>query len=608
MFLRRFDRRKDGKVHSYWALVESYRTGKGSRQRVVAYLGELKPDEQSGWAKLGRDLDGKPPPSPTLFDPPPDDSPENDGVVRVDLRGVRMERLRSFGDVWLALGLWRLLELDVLLDQQMPVGREDVPWAKVAAILTIARFCQPRSELHIETTWYRGTALDDLLNVPIEKVHTDRLYDGLDELLPLKETLEKHLRNRVGELFRPNQELLIYDVTSTYFEGQCASNEMAKRGHSRDHRPDCPQVCIGLVVSEDGLPLGYEVFEGNRHDSKTLKTIVDAMEAKYGRSQRIWVLDRGMVSEPNLQMLRERGGRYIVGTPKAMLRRFEQHLVEQDWTQVQDGVEVKKIASEDGAEMFVLARSRDRRAKEQAMHAKFVKRMEDGLKKLEQAIASGRLKNESDAQRRLGRLLQQNSRAAQAFTVTIAPLPQTPSETPSEAPSEAKSKARLSITWQKNDAWVRFAEHSEGCYLLRTNVTDLEPAALWKQYIQLTEAEWAFRISKDELRLRPIWHQKKDRVLGHILVCFLAYVLWKTLSHWTNRSGLGDAPRPLLDEMAKIRSGDVILPTKTEAGAPSHTIRLRCVTEPDAAQKVLLNRLGLSLPRRLRPTPPAIEM
>jgi len=273
-----------------------------------------------------------------LFDPPVDETADPDDTVWVELRGVRMERMRSFGDVWLALGLWRLLELDVLLDRLMPRGREDVAWPLVAAILTIARFCRPRSEHYIETTWYRGTALDDLLGVPIEKVHTDRLYDGMDELLAFKEELEKHLRGRVGELFRPNQELLIYDVTSTYFEGQCAANPMAKRGHSRDHRPDCPQVCIGLVVSEDGLPLGYEVFEGNRHDSKTLKTIVDAMEQKYGRSQRIWVLDRGMVSEPNLQMLRERDGRYIVGTPKAMLRRFEQHLLEGDWTAVEEGV------------------------------------------------------------------------------------------------------------------------------------------------------------------------------------------------------------------------------------------------------------------------------
>jgi transposase len=596
MFLRRYDRRKDGKVHSYWALVESYRTGKGSRQRVIAYLGELKPGEESGWAKLGRDLDGKAPPSPTLFDPPADESTNNDDTVRVELRGVRMERLRSFGDVWLALGLWRLLELDVLLDRLMPAGREDVPWPLVAALLTIARFCRPRSELHIETTWYRGTALDDLLGVPIEKVHTDRLYGGMDELLPLKEELEKHLRGRVGELFRPNQELLIYDVTSTYFEGQCAANPKAKRGHSRDHRPDCPQVCIGLVVTEDGLPLGYEVFEGNRHDSKTLETIVAAMEKKYGKSQRIWVLDRGMISEPNLQMLRDREGRYIVGTPKAMLRRFEQHLLESDWTTVQEGVEVKKIASDDGQEMFVLARSHDRRAKEQAIHAKFVTRLEEGLTRLQAAIASGRLKKEADAQRRLGRLLQQNSRAAQAFQVTIKTLP------------EPVGKARLSISWEKDAAWLRYAELSEGCYLLRTNVTDLEPAALWKQYIQLTEAEWAFRISKDELRLRPIWHQKEGRVLGHILVCFLAYVLWKSLSHWMRRSGLGDAPRPLLEEMAKIRSGDVVLPTKTAAGAAGPTVRLRCVTEPDPAQKVLLNRLGLTLPRRLRPTPPDTEM
>jgi transposase len=596
MFLRRFDRRKDGKVHSYWALVESYRTGKGSRQRIVAYLGELKPGEESGWAKLGRDLDGKAPPSPTLFDPPADDTTNKDDTVLVELRGVRMERLRSFGDVWLALGLWRLLELDVLLDRLLPAGREDVAWPMVAAILTIARFCQPQSELHIETTWYRGTALDDLLGVPIEKVHTDRLYGGMDQLLPFKEELEKHLRGRVGELFRPDQELLIYDVTSTYFEGQCAANPKAKRGHSRDHRPDCPQVCIGLVVTEDGLPLGYEVFEGNRHDSKTLETIVNAMEEKYGQSQRIWVLDRGMISEPNLQMLRAREGRYIVGTPKAMLRRFEQHLLDGAWTTVQEGVEVKKIASDDGQEMFVLARSRERRAKEQAIHAKFVTRMEEGLNRLKGAIASGRLKKEADAQRRLGRLFQQNSRAAQAFKVTIKTLP------------EPDGKVRLSISWERDAAWLRYAELSEGCYLLRTNVTDLEPAALWKQYIQLTEAEWAFRISKDELGLRPIWHQKEDRVLGHILVCFLAYVLWKSLSHWMRRSGLGDAPRPLLEEMAKIRSGDVVLPTKTAAGATGPIVRLRCVTEPDPAQKVLLNRLGLPLPRRLRSTPPETEM
>lgn len=594
MFLRRFQRRKNGKVHTYFALVESYRTAKGSRQRIVNYLGELQPGEESGWAKLGRGLDGKPPPAPTLFDVPADDS--DDETVWVDLRGIRLERSRAFGDVWLALGLWRLLELDELLTKLLPAGREEVPWATVAAILAIARFCRPRSELHIETTWYRDTALDDLLDVPSAKVHTDRLYAGMDQVLPLKEAIEKHLRGRVGELFAPSQELLIYDVTSTYFEGQCEQNPRAKRGHSRDHRPDCLQVCIGLVVTEEGLPLGYEVFEGNRHDSTTLKTIVDAMERKYGKSQRIWVLDRGIVSEENLKMLRERDGRYIVGTPKATLRRFEQHLLDQDWTEVQPGVDVKKVVGDTDQEIYVLARSRDRRAKEQAMHAKFVKRVEEGLQALQKSIAAGRLKKEADAQRRLGRLLQKNSRAARAFQVKIETL------------TAPEGKARLRITWQKDPEWTRYADLSEGCYLLRTNVTDLEPAALWKQYIQLTEAEWAFRISKEELRLRPVWHQKDDRVRGHILVCFLAYVMWKTLAQWMRQSGLGDAPRSLLDELAKIKSGDVVLPTKSTTGDTGRVVRLRCVTEPDAAQKLLLDRLGLRLPRRLRQRTPVVEM
>jgi transposase len=601
MFLRRFCRKKQGKVHVYWALVESYRTAKGSRQRLVAYLGELQEGETSGWAKLGRQLDGKPPPAPSLFDPPARENTESadpvlDAEVRVQLRGVRMERLRAFGDVWLALGLWRMLELDKLLAGLLPDGREDVPWAQTAAILACARFCRPQSELHIEQMWYRGTALDDLLEVPADKVHTDRLYAGLDRLLPHKEAIEKHLRGRLGELFAPRQDLLIYDVTSTYFEGEAKKNPMAKRGYSRDQRPDCVQVCIGLVVSEEGLPLGYEVFDGNRVDVTTLETIVVAMERKYGRSQRIWVLDRGIVSAANLKMLRDRGGRYIVGTPKAMLRKFEQHLTEQDWTQVREGVEVKRIASDDGQELFVLARSADRKAKEQAMHERFVVRLEQGLERLKRAAESGRLRDAGRANVRLGRLLEKNWRASQAFTVTIAPL----------APPQGK--AHLTVTWQKNADWARSAAAAEGCYLLRTNLLDVDPATLWKQYIQLTEAEWAFRITKDELVLRPIWHQKKDRVLAHILVCFLAYVMWKTLSQWMRASGLGDAPRPLLEELAKIQSGDVVLPTRRAEGGAGPTVRLRCVTEPDAEQKLLLGRLGVTLPRRLRYEVPAIEM
>jgi transposase len=596
MFLRRCVRRKNGKPHTYWALVESYRTARGSRQRLVAYLGELQRTEQSGWAQLGRKLSGKQRPQGSLFDPPHYDDPaDGEEPVLVRLKGVALDRLRDFGDVWLAYGLWRLLELDKLLDGLIPRGREEVPWAMVAAILTVARFCKPQSELHIEGTWYRQTALDDLLNVPEGKVNTDRLYAGLDMLLPCKEALEKHLRQRLGDLFDLQYDLLLYDVTSTYFEGACAANPLAKRGYSRDGRPQCLQVCIGLVVTPEGIPLGYEVFPGNRHDSKTVEEIVLAMEKKYGRARRVWVMDRGMVSEDNLEFLRSREGQYIVGTPKAMLRRFEEHLLDKGWHEVQEGVEVKLVPGPDGTETFVLARSADRRKKEEAMHRRFVERFETALVRMQAQADSGRLKDLAVANRRLGRLAQRNWRASGAFDVTIRRR-------------RGRGKARLKISWKRDTRWNEWAALSEGCYLLRTNLTETDPATLWKRYIQLTEAEWAFRISKDELEIRPIWHHTEERVLAHILVCFLAYVLWKTLAGWMHRAGLGDAPRTLLEELAKIKSGDVLLPTVSKNGQPNKTIRLRCVTEPDAGQKVLLHRLGIQLPRRLRRLDEIVKM
>jgi transposase len=458
----------------------------------------------------------------------------------------------------------------------------------VAAILTIARFCEPSSELHIEDTWYRRTALEDLLGVAVEKVHTDRLYAGLDQLLPHKAAIERHLKERLGDLFDLHYDLLLYDITSTYFEGACARNPLARRGYSRDSRPDCLQVLIGLVVTEDGLPLGYEVFSGNRNDSTTIEEIVDAMEAKYGRAQRVWVMDRGMVSEDNLALLRAHRASYIVGTPKCQLRHFEQHLLARGWQEVQEGVEVKLVPGPDGEETFVLARSADRRAKEHAMHERCLTRLEAGLQKLQAAAQSGRLKDAGVANRRLGRLLQQHWRAGGAFDVQIEPR------------KDPQGRSQLTVTWQRNPRWGEWARLSEGCYLLRSNLTETDPRTLWKRYIQLTEAEWAFRITKDELEIRPIWHQKQERVEAHILVCFLAYVLWKTLAGWMHRAGLGDAPRTLVEEFARIKSGDVVLPTVADGNQPARTLRLRCVTEPDAAQKALLSRLGLNLPRRLR--------
>jgi hypothetical protein len=304
-----------------------------------------------------------------------------------------------------------------------------------------------------------------------------------------------------------------------------------------------------------------------------------------------------------------------VGTPKASLRKFEAHLVAQDWEQVEAGVEVKLVRSPDGQETFILARSEERRQKEKAIHERFLERMETGLKKLQVAMESGRLRDEGQAQRRLGRLQGENSRAAKAFEVKLerlpaGDLPDSPPEAAEiasnqEPPPRQKPKKRrnnqptLQITWQRNQAWSEWARLSEGCYLLRSNLNETDPKMLWKHYIQLTDAEWAFRITKDELVLRPIWHQKKDRVKAHILVCFLAYVIWKTLANWMRRSGLGDAPRSVLNELSKIKSSDVVLPVITDPQQPAQQVRLRCVTEPDPDQQLFLHRLGISLPKRL---------
>lgn len=623
-----FRRKKNGKTHAYWALVESHRTPRGSRQRVVSYLGELQESEKSGWAQLSERLNGQGNASATrtekqllLFEPPEcvDEAESFFGSkgALVDLKGVRLDRPRDFGVVWMAWGLWRLLELDELLQREMNVGREEVSWSTVAAILASARFCEPSSELHIETTWYRGTALDDFLGVPPEKVHTDRLYAGLDQLLPHKEAIETHLKRRLGELFELDYELMLYDVTSTYFEGQCKRNPLAKHGYSRDKRPDCLQVCIALVVTTDGIPLGYEVFAGNRHDSTTVEEIVETIEKKHGHANRIWVMDRGMVSEENLKFVRRRDGRYIVGTPKASLRKFEAELLDKDWSEVEPGVEVKLVPLQDGGETFILARSAERRAKEKAIHERFVRRLETGLVKLRNAVESGRLRDLATAERRLGRLQGEHSRAAKAFVVVIEPIAAKQSDAQSNDPQHSaadakqpeerspKKKAKgkkqptLRVAWSRNEQWDQWAQLSEGCYLLRTNLNDAEPKTLWKQYIQLTDAEWAFRISKHELVLRPIWHHKEDRVKAHILVCFLAYAMWKTLAQWMRRSGLGDAPRTVLDELAKIKSADVVLPVMRPDGSAQQTIRLRCVTEPDQDQKTLLHRLGVRLPKRL---------
>jgi transposase len=448
----------------------------------------------------------------------------------------------------------------------------------MAAVLAICRLCHPSSELDIAERYYGRTAMPELLGIPIDKVNEQRLYRALDKLLPQKESLEKHLKSRLGNLFGLDYDLLLYDVTSTYFEGECKANPKAQRGHSRDKRPDCKQVCIGLVVSKCGMPLGYEVFAGNRNDVKTWQEIVTTMEARYGKADRIWCGDRGMMSQANIEFMESENRRYIIGASKSTLKKFERELLEEGWRAIRDGLEVKLCPSpEGGQETYILCRSRDRREKEKAMHERFEKRIDEALEKV-QASCQKRKWKKDVIDRRIGRIMAQNSRAAKLFEVEVKQIGD-----------------NTVVSWTKNKTWRDWAALNEGCYLLRTNVTDWSAEDLWQAYIQLTEAEAAFRIHKSDLRVRPVWHQKEDRVEAHILVCFLAYVLWKTLHQMAKAAGLGDEPRRIFDELGEISLVDVVLPTRK-----GPEIRRRCIRRPTDHQAILLDRLGLTLPRQIK--------
>jgi transposase len=584
MYLRPHRRKKGEHTYEYWTLVESVRTTAGPRQKTVATIGKLPGlDEETrvGWEHIGGILNGRLHQRDFLeieLEPP--------AWATVDTSRMWVDRLRHFGEVYLGLALWRRLKLDAFFDEAMAPGHEEIPWAVMACILTLARFCAPSSELHIAESWYGKTALEDLLGVAPEKVNDDRLYRALDALLPHKDALFGHFQKVYGELFGTTFDILLYDITSTYFEGQAAGNPQAKRGYSRDSRSDCVQVCIALVVTPEGLPLAYEVFDGNRTDVTTVDEIVEMMRLKYGHERRTWVMDRGMVSEDNLEMLRDAKASYLVGTPKSLLKQFERGLLKHDWEQVEPEVEVKLCPSpEGGNETFVLCRSRGRIEKERAMREKQRVSLEAKLNKLKERIDADtrRLRNRSTAERRVGRLFQQYSRAARFFDVDIDEQ---------DDPSH-KSGKPLAMTIAQKDENREWAELSDGCYLLRTNLKSQDPKQLWKTYIGLTQIEDSFRISKHDLGLRPLYHQKEDRTQAHILVCFLALVMWRTLQQWMEGAGLGTAPRKLLEEMAEVRSLDVMLPTGNGT-----ELRLRTVSKPEERLAILLQKLDLPLPNK----------
>jgi transposase len=595
MFLRPHQRTKDGKDHIYWSLVETVRTVDGPRQRTLCYLGELNGSAQARWLKSVEVFNEQGEVEQLKLFPShievPDDDPQ---VARVLVNRVRLERTRQFGGCFLGWELWKRLGLDVFFEQALDEEAAEVPWSRVAAVLAINRLCAPGSELAIEERWYPSTALDDLLEIEEGKINDTRLYRCLDRILPHKTKIEQHLKQRYGELFGAEFDVLLYDLTSTYVEGGAEKNPLMSRGYSRDHRPDCEQMVIALIVNREGFPFSYETFDGNRADVSTMESILRMVERKYGKARRIWVMDRGIVSEENLVAIRKRGGQYLVGTPRRQMKRFEAELLKDDWTQVRADVEVKQIAIPQGEETYILCRTGGRKEKEKAIRKRFSLGMEKALQALEKSIASGRLKDRYKMERRLGRIQARHPQVNDLFEVTLR-------ETP----------AGVRLLWEMKKDKLAWRDLREGAYMLRTNLQADSAEQMWSMYMQLTEAEASFRALKSELSIRPLFHQKEPRVKAHVLVAFLGYALWVTLKHLLQRrpaigpqpsaDGVDNtqpfSPMKALALLSTLQSADIVLPT-----TDGREIRLRRITEPTAEQKSLLHWLGLSLPERLKST------
>src|SRR6202789_4050574 len=593
MFLRPNYRTKDGKEHTYWSLVETVRTADGPRQRTLCYLGELNGSAQARWLKSVEVFNEQGEAEQLKLFPSHIEVPEDDPqVARVVVNRVRLERTRQFGGCFLGWELWKRLGLEGFFEQALDEEAAEVPWSRVAGVLAINRLCAPGSELAIEQRWYPSTALDDLLQIEEGKINDTRLYRCLDRILPHKTKLERHLKNRYGELFGAEFDVLLYDLTSTYVEGAAEKNPMVSRGYSRDHRPDCEQLVIALIVNNEGFPFSYETFDGNRSDVSTMETILRMVERKYGKARRIWVFDRGIVSEENLAAIRKRGGQYLTGTPRSQMKQFEAELLKEDWTQVRPEVEVKKVPIPQGEETYILCRTSGRKEKEKAIRNRFSNSMETALQGLEKAIAMGRLKDRNKMERRLGKIQARHPQVNDLYDLALR-----------------DTSEGVRLFWQMKEDRKNWRESREGAYLLRTNLKAETAEELWSKYMQLTEAEASFRALKSELSIRPLFHQLEPRVKAHVMVAFLGYALWVTLKHVLKRrpalvaklsaSGVENAPpmTPMraIALLSTLQSADIVLPT-----TDGREIRLRRITEPTAEQKSLLRQLGISLPEHLQ--------
>ena len=579
MFLRQQERVKDGKQHRYWSLVETVRTADGPRQHTLCYLGELNSSTQARWQKTVEVFNEHGESTQLKLFSSAAEVPDDANVARVLVKKVRVERTRRFGDCYLGLELWKRLGLDEFWARHLDGDGADVPWSRVAAVLAINRLCAPGSELAVEQHWYPSTALEDLLHIGKGKINDTRLYRCLDRLLPLKTKLEQHLQQRYGELFQAEFDVLLYDLTSTYVEGAAEENSMMRRGYSRDHRPDCQQRVLALVVNQDGFPFSYELFDGNRADVTTVEAILRTVERKHGKARRVWIFDRGVVSEENLAAIRKRGGQYLVGTPRSQLQQFQAELLQDDFEKIRPEVEVKQIKIPGGAETFILCRTLGRKEKEKAIRSRFVAKIEKALTGLEKRIAEGKLKDRDKMLMGLGRIQASHPQVADLYEMAI---------------QDSQEGARL--LWRQKPEQLQWREAREGSYLLRTNLTAGSAPDLWKNYMQLTEVEAAFRTLKSELAIRPLFHQLEKRVKAHVLVAFLGYALLVTLKHLLKRGSSEYSPAKTLQRLSELYSVDIVLPT-----IEGREIWLRRITKLDDQQQKILHQLQLHLPERLEP-------
>jgi transposase len=579
MFLKRRSRTKDGKTHTYYSVCESLRVSRDRVvQRQVLHLGELNTTQMDSWqhsiAVLQEDGQRR---QLRLFTDRDQPAPSDPDVIEVKLSSFAVKSPRCFGDCWAATQLWEDLGLHTFWRDALAADAGDVPWDKVLQLLVVNRLLAPRSELFVHEKWFPQTAMAVLLDTDERVADKDRLYRCLDRLLAHKPALEQHLAQKWKDLFGATFDLLLYDLTSTYFEGDVDAVPKAQRGYSRDHRPDCKQLVLALVVTPEGFPLTYEVFPGNRLDRTTLTHILDTIEAKFGKARRLWVFDRGIVSDDNLELLRQRGAHYLVGTPKSQLKAYEQKLLAGDWRKISDALQVQLIP--EAGEVYVLCRSAGRVQKERAMRRRWLRKLIGDLRSLRRRVREGQLKQRELIQRAIGRLQERHPQAWRWLQWEL---------------KEAEGGLHFDWDWERE----KFQKNAraEGAYLLRAHWTARDPARLWQTYVQLTEAEAAFRTLKSEVKVRPLWHWTEQRVEAHVLVAFLGYCLWVCLKKKAERSAPSLTPWQILDQLGRIALVEVWFELRD-----GRRMCLPRITQPEPAQAVLLEQLNWNLPQQPPP-------